>query len=111
MPSARPCTTSSRVRYRSRGATTSRWWSASRLAAPGDMWLLRFIGADGQPKRGRATTRQVVERLREGLLPRCTEVCRAAEEGFLPATFFPEFAFADDADVTPLPDRLPSPLP
>jgi serine/threonine-protein kinase len=68
-------------------------------AAPADVWLLRFVGPDGRPLRGRATTAQILERLREGRIPRDAEVCRAAEEGFLPVSFFPELATpSDDMD-------------
>jgi serine/threonine-protein kinase len=60
-------------------------------AAANDLWLLRYVSADGRPGRGRSTTQQILQRLREGRVPRSAEVCRAADEGFLPISFFAEF--------------------
>lgn len=73
-------------------------------AAPRDVWLVRYTDPSGKQVRGRATTRQIAQRLRDGKLPPTAEVCRAAEEGFLPATFFADF---DEANLPPAPERKP----
>jgi serine/threonine-protein kinase len=58
---------------------------------PADMWLLRFRGRDGRLCKARATTGQIVERMRDGRLPERIVARRPTQPKFRPLTVFPEF--------------------
>ncbi len=55
-------------------------------------WIARYLNDEGQWKRIRLTTAQVVRRLRDGRLPRDAEVCANPREGFRPLAEHAEFA-------------------
>jgi hypothetical protein len=59
--------------------------------APADVWLLRYRKSTGQLCQARATTLQIVQRLKEGRLPAGVEACRRKEDGFRPLAQFVEF--------------------
>ena len=56
-----------------------------------DIWLLRFRNRAGRVCRTRATTEQIVERLREGRLPERVTVRRPYQPQFRPLAYFAEF--------------------
>jgi serine/threonine-protein kinase len=60
-------------------------------SAPAEVWLLRYRKSTGQVCRARATTLQIVQRLKEGRLPAGVEACRRQQEGFRPLAQFVEF--------------------
>jgi serine/threonine protein kinase len=59
--------------------------------AAAEVWILRFRNRDGHWAKARATTRQLIQRLRAGRLPRGAEVCRPAQHGFQPLAEVAEF--------------------
>jgi serine/threonine-protein kinase len=56
-----------------------------------DLWYLRYRDTKGQWCKARATTRQVLQRLREGRMPREVEASHHPQEKFQPLTAVPEF--------------------
>jgi serine/threonine-protein kinase len=56
-----------------------------------DVWLLRYRNPEGRLCRARATTPQIVRRLRAGRLPAGAEARRPPQPTFQPLKFFPEF--------------------
>jgi serine/threonine-protein kinase len=56
------------------------------------VWYLRFRKADGSVGRAKATTTEIVQRLREGRMPAAVEACRQLADGFKPLREFKEFA-------------------
>jgi serine/threonine-protein kinase len=76
----------------------------SRPEAAG--WHLRYRDATGQWHKAKATTRQVLQRLRDGRVPPDAEASREAEDQFHPLTTFAEFrqvAAEVDGRKKPLP--------
>ncbi len=65
--------------------------SIVKLRRRSDYWVLRYRNKSGQTCRTRATTAQVVQRLREGRLPAGVELCREGETLFLPPSRLSEF--------------------
>jgi serine/threonine-protein kinase len=59
-----------------------------------DLWYLRYRDRGGQWCKSRATTRQIVRRLRDGRLPREVEASRQAQGDFLPLGGHAEFRAA-----------------
>jgi serine/threonine-protein kinase len=55
------------------------------------LWHLRCRGKDGQWRKAKATTKQIVGRLHDGRLPRGTEASRGPEGKFRPLAAYPEF--------------------
>jgi serine/threonine-protein kinase len=64
------------------------------LAARADLWYVRFRGEDGRWRQLRATTAQLVRRLREGRVPPEVEGSRQDQGPFRPLNTFPEFRAA-----------------
>jgi serine/threonine protein kinase len=57
-----------------------------------NLWLLRYQDRGGRILRVRATTEQILRRLRRGQLPETLEVRRLSDQdGFHPVSFFTEF--------------------
>jgi serine/threonine-protein kinase len=56
-----------------------------------DLWYLRYRGKDGNMHKVRATTAQIVRRLREGKVPPGFEACREDNGDFRPLGEYPEF--------------------
>jgi serine/threonine-protein kinase len=54
-------------------------------------WYLRYRKPDGRICNGRATTGQILHRLRDGRLPTEVEARRRGQDCFHPLDFFPEF--------------------
>src|SRR5207302_1369696 len=76
---------------------------AHRKTAGGpDPWHVRYQGRDGRWHRGRATTEQILQRLREGRLPRSAEACRHSQDEFCPLATFSEFHAALQDKRAPL---------
>ncbi len=67
-----------------------------------DLWFLRYKGKDGTWRKVRATTKQVVDRLRQGKVPPGFEACREDQGDFRLLAAFPEFR-------SHLPKRRPAP--
>ncbi len=55
------------------------------------VWYLRYRNHDGRICNGRATTGQIIRRVRDGRLPVGVEARRHSQDSFQPLTFFPEF--------------------
>jgi serine/threonine-protein kinase len=64
---------------------------AELTGAKPDLWYLRYKGQDGTWRKVRATTQQIVRRLREGTAPAGMEACRDNEGDFRPLGDYPEF--------------------
>jgi eukaryotic-like serine/threonine-protein kinase len=62
--------------------------------AEGDVWLLRFRNRAGRVCKARATTDQIIERLRERRLPHRIVARRPSQPKYRPLAFFPEFQVA-----------------
>ena len=72
--------------------------------APADapLWVVRFRGPDGRPRRVRMAPELLRQRIREGRVPPGAEVCGDLREGFHPLAEHPEFAAAfAEAPVRP----------
>ncbi len=59
-----------------------------------DLWYLRYRDRKGQWCKSRATTRQIVRRLRDGRLPGEVEACHQVQGEFRPLGGYPEFRAA-----------------
>jgi hypothetical protein len=70
------------------------------------MWLLRFRDAAGQECKRKATTNQILVRLRDGRLPPGTEARRPNQPAFQPLARIAEFR-----SVRPKPKRPAAPPP
>lgn len=55
-------------------------------------WTVRFKKRDGNWVRVRGTSRQIIERLRQGRMPAQVQLCRPGEKVFRPLRQIPEFA-------------------
>ncbi len=77
-------------------------------------WIARYLNREGEWKRIRLTTEQIVRRLRDGRLPHDAEVCANPREGFRPLVEQPVFArvlhAGHHARTTPKAEDTPSPL-
>ena len=64
-----------------------------RKPAPpsGDVWLVRFRNRAGRMCRARATTDQIVQRMRDGRMPERATARRPSQTAFRPLAQFPEF--------------------
>src|SRR5262249_41454464 len=62
-----------------------------------NLWYLRDREARGNGCKARATTRQVLQRLREGRMPREVEASHHPQEQFQPLAALPEFREAASA--------------
>src|SRR5262249_42199475 len=62
-----------------------------KRAADGDVWVLRSRNREGRLCKAKATTAQIVQRLRAGRLSAKVEGRRADEEGFRPLASYPPF--------------------
>jgi eukaryotic-like serine/threonine-protein kinase len=92
-----------------------------KAAAGPDQWHVRFRDRSGHGHKGQATTEQIVQRLREGRLPRTAEACRHLRDGFHPLATYPEFQTAlkekkapgpeDRTEATPRTERNGKPEP
>jgi serine/threonine-protein kinase len=60
-------------------------------AADGHVWLLRYRNRAGRVCKARATTRQIIQRLRDGRLRGGVEARRSAGDSFQPLASYPEF--------------------
>jgi serine/threonine-protein kinase len=56
-----------------------------------DVWLLRYRNREGELRQVRATTLQIVQRLRDGRMPSGVEARRPPQPSFRPLLVFPEF--------------------
>jgi serine/threonine-protein kinase len=56
-----------------------------------DLWYLRYKDRHGQWCKARATTQQVVQRLRQGQVPAEVEASHQSQSGFRPLAAYPEF--------------------
>jgi serine/threonine-protein kinase len=65
--------------------------SANGAAAAADIWYVRYRNREGRWCKARATTGQVVQRLRENRLPAGAELSRAQEGPFRPPAEHAEF--------------------
>ncbi|HZT79017.1 MAG TPA: serine/threonine-protein kinase [Gemmataceae bacterium] len=63
-------------------------------APPADLWHLRYRNREGRWCRAQATTRQVVQALRNGRLPREAQAARAAAAAYRPVAELEEFRAA-----------------
>ena len=59
-----------------------------------DVWLLRFRNREGRVCKSRATTDEIIERLRTRRLPRRIVARRPSQPKYRPLTFYPEFQVA-----------------
>jgi hypothetical protein len=66
------------------------------------VWLLRYRNREGRLCRAKATTPQIVRKLRSGRLPEGVEARRPPQSTFQPLTVFPEFR-----TIRPLRRRAP----
>jgi serine/threonine-protein kinase len=64
---------------------------AKEAAGRPDVWYLRYLDPDGRACKARATTEQIVERLRKGQIPAGAEVSHEPQGEFRPLSAFPEF--------------------
>jgi len=65
--------------------------AAAQAGATADLWYLRYRGKDGNWRKVRAKTQQIVEGLRAGKLPAGIEACREDQGDFRPLRDYPEF--------------------
>jgi len=66
----------------------------SSTTVEGDVWLLRFRNRAGRVCKARATTGQIIKRLRERRLPHRIVARRPSQPKYRPLAFFPEFQVA-----------------
>lgn len=64
---------------------------AAGIPVKSDLWYLRYRGKDGAWRKVRATTTQVVRRLRQGKVPAGVEACREDDGTFRRLSQVPEF--------------------
>jgi len=64
---------------------------APATAAATGLWYLRYRNRDGRLCKGRATTRQIIQRVQAGNLPACVEARRHGQDVFQPLVVYPEF--------------------
>jgi serine/threonine-protein kinase len=60
-----------------------------------DLWYLRYRDRNGQWCKARATTAEILQRLRDGKLPRDAEASREAQGGYKALASYGEFQAAD----------------
>jgi serine/threonine protein kinase len=75
--------------------------------AAGELWYVRYRERDGQWCSLRATQSQILERLRAGLLPPASEVCRESQGKYRSVSTVPEFGGRPKAMPTPSLTPLP----
>jgi serine/threonine-protein kinase len=56
-----------------------------------DAWVLRYRNRAGQVRKAKATTVQIMERLRDGRLPPAIQLSRVSAPEFHPPSHYPEF--------------------
>lgn len=73
------------------------------IASDPDAWFLRFRERDGRFCKTRATTQQILQRLREGQLAATIEVSREIQGEFMPLSAYNEFTHAFSLPEQPKP--------
>jgi serine/threonine-protein kinase len=61
------------------------------MARGTDIWHLRYKGRDGRLYRGKASTKQITDRIRDGRLPLSAQGSREEQDGFRPLREHAEF--------------------
>ena len=79
-----------------RGRNREKYRSSARFVEFGraDVWYLRYRNRKGQWCKAKATTPQIVQRLRDGKLSRADEACHDAQGDFRSLGDYPEFRAA-----------------
>jgi serine/threonine-protein kinase len=89
--------------------------NAKAPAGAPNVWFLRYRDQEGMWCKSRATTEQVLDRLRGGLMPKAAEISRHPSGAYQPLTDLPEFRKGAKAPPKPKPappaaDPTPSPI-